>query len=124
MVWHIRGTRILSDKEASAEDTLSAFENSWLGAASAGFLIGLLPFWWATGDFGIGVLAGIVVGILNVPWPIVGVSCSCFLGGVAIWKLVPPYWNWGAYLVLAILMWKYIISDKIYMWRLRHEPKK
>ena len=125
MVWHIRGKRILTDSEASAEDAWTAFEGSWLGAVTAGFFSGLLPVWWASGEFGVGILAGFVVGILNVRWPMIGALSLYFFASVAIWKLVPPYWSWGAYLVLAIWLWRDLFSTEIYLWRLnrRHQSK-
>ena len=106
MVWHIRGKRILSDSEARSEDALSWFEGTWMAPALVAFAVTFPTIWWATGDVGIGMLAGIGLGVLNIFFPAVGVWCLVWAIGFVLWKLLPPYWNWGAAVLVGIGGWR------------------
>ena len=98
MVWHIRGSRILTNSEARAEDSRDSYPE-WLGLAGGCFVMS----WWLFAGyeqaFGAAIIVGVVVGVLAyffedvvVPWGIY------FCVGVLGWKAL----HWGRDGILAV----------------------
>ena len=89
MVWHIRGNRILSNKEALAEDAVASLEGS-LGLFAFFFVMS----WWLFGldGWGLAFLLAIAVGVLSKFFAVVEDWGWYFCAGVLAWKAL----HWGA----------------------------
>ena len=100
--WQFSGNRFRSIKGASSKD-------AWAAALQA-FIVSFPVMWWASGDLAAAMVSGIGLGIACIFYsPKVAAWCLVLGVGFILWNLLPPYWNWGA--ALLVVFWGYADND-------------
>ena len=111
MVWHIRGNRILSDREALDEDSASGL---WLQDPLFVFASFFVMCWWLFGleGWALAFLLAVAIAVLANFIQVVDDWSFYFCAGVLAWKAL--HWGpWGiltVVAVVAVLFWVWVRS--------------